>query len=519
MPEIGWEWLAKRYGIHTIFPSRIRSKIGKIRRVDVFDGFTSQEFPPTFRPEESFAGHMTFTFKYEGIHLEFLARLFSLPEVRAELLEWIHAEPTGSYARRSAFFYEWFNEDALPVDDLAFGNYVDAVDGSDYFTSANPIRNKRWRVRDNLPGSSEFCPMIQLSDGVKAAVSYHCADKLVELEAKFGTDIIQRSAVWLTIKESRASFAIEHEEDQSDRIKRFAAVIESRCGKDNDPLSGKSLLNLQSEILGENTTQYGLRKSPVFVGHASGYIEVVDYIAPHFTDINSLLDGLRYSLHSTTGQSSIIRAAIASFGFVYIHPMSDGNGRISRFLVNDILRRDKAIPEPYILPISATITHTAIARAGYDKSLEYFSKPLMNRCFNQYRFGQDQEYADGIHSNFEFSAYDEMLPAWRYPDLTSHSEYLFAVIRQTIEQEMNDEAQAMRSIHQARRNIKEVLEAPDTSIDRIIRSIKESNWVISAKLIKEFPILKNDTIATAVAGAVRRAFQYEELSDDVEDMD
>ena len=517
MSEIGWEWLAKRYDINTVVPFRVRSKIGTIKRVVASDGVKFQEFPPSFRPEDSFSGHMTFTLKYEGIHLEFLFRLFSLPEVKQQIITWISNEPTGSYARRTAFFYEWFNEDELPADRVA-GNYVDAVSKSDYFTSANPLLNQRWHVRNNLPGSLEFCPMIQLSEDVKAAVSYNCTEKLTELEVKFGADIIQRSTVWLSIKESRASFAIEHEEEQSDRIRRFASVMESRCGNEGDPLSETALVDLQSGILGDSATNYGLRKSPVFVGHSGGYTEIVDYIAPHFTDIDSLLEGLRYSLKSTVGKSSIIRATIASFGFVYIHPMADGNGRISRFLVNDVLRRDNAIPAPFILPISATISNTAAARAGYDKRLDYFSSPLMHKCSGKYRFGRDREYADGIISNFEFSGYDEMLPAWRYPDLTTHADYLFGVIRLTIEKEMSNEAQYMRNVHQARKDIKEILEAPDPSIDRIIRSVKGNNWVVSAKLTEEFPVLANKKIAAGIAAAVQKAFKTDEImTNDVED--
>lgn len=34
-------------------------------------------------------------------------------------------------------------------------------------------------------------------------------------------------------------------------------------------------------------------------------------------------------------------SAVASFGFVYIHPLADGNGRVHRFLINDVLRRDE----------------------------------------------------------------------------------------------------------------------------------------------------------------------------------
>ncbi|MDY7574993.1 hypothetical protein RGU77_11975 [Actimicrobium sp. CCI2.3] len=73
--------------------------------------------------------------------------------------------------------------------------------------------------------------------------------------------------------------------------------------------------------------------------------------------------------------------------------------RISRFLVNDILRRDNAVPAPYILPISATITHTPSARAGYDQALDRFSRPLMARYKSDYRFGNEQLLADGIRSS------------------------------------------------------------------------------------------------------------------------
>jgi len=76
---------------------------------------------------------------------------------------------------------------------------------------------------------------------------------LNELEVEYGADLLVRSAVWLTIKESRASFAIEHEEKQVDRIKRFAAAMAERCGKGNDPLDVKELTDLQTAILGRAT--------------------------------------------------------------------------------------------------------------------------------------------------------------------------------------------------------------------------------------------------------------------------
>ena len=43
-----------------------------------------------------------------------------------------------------------------------------------------------------------------------------------------------------------------------------------------------------------------------------------------------------------------MRAAVLSFAFVYIHPLADGNGRVHRFLVNDLLYRDGILSEPMI---------------------------------------------------------------------------------------------------------------------------------------------------------------------------
>ena len=109
---------------------------------------------------------------------------------------------------------------------------------------------------------------------------------------KIGTDLLGRSAVWLTVKESRASFAIGHEQQQRDRIQRFAVVMDEHCGAGPDPPEIEALTDLQQAMLGL-ATRYGVRKSPVSVGHTGGYANVVDYIAPHWQDTKALMRGWR----------------------------------------------------------------------------------------------------------------------------------------------------------------------------------------------------------------------------------
>lgn len=502
---IGFKWISQQAGIIPVQSFLVESQIGTSRRTVVIDGIRQETYPPSAKLDSSIPAHLTFALKHEIIHLEFLSRLFAV--IEPSILErWICSEPTGAYARRVGFLYEWLTNKRLDVPDTSSGNYLDALDPAIYFVATRSINVQRWRVRDNLPGTREFCPLVFRSDAVKALEKYDCARALHDLESEFGTDILLRSVVWLTVKESRASFAIEHEERQIERIRRFSAVMEQRCGQDDDPLAAQTLTELQAGILGV-ATRYGMRKSPVFVGHALGYEKLVDYIAPHWEQIPALLTGLQVTLLKTRQLSSIVRAAIASFGFVFIHPMADGNGRISRFLVNDVLRRDGAVPAPFILPISATIVNSTYERVAYDRALEHFSRPLMKRYLDHYEFGAEIECEDGVRTDFYFDAYDEALPVWRYPDLTFQAEYMGHIIQLTIESEMSQEANFLRNQERAREGVKNYLEGPNTDIDQIIRSLRENRWTLSNKLVKTFPQLADPKLAEAIVAAVRTVFE------------
>lgn len=502
---IGYRWLAERHGVTPVQAFRTVSAIAGPRSTVRENGYAREHYPASARPADTVVGHLAFALRREGVHLEFLARLFAVLD--AAILEaWIAAEPTGQYARRACFFYEYLTGRQLAFAGVLSGNYVAALDEESFVTASQAVNNPRWRVRDNLPGTRDYCPTVLRTARVREAEDYDCAKQLAALEVEFGADLLLRSVVWLTVKESRASFAIEHEERHVDRVQRFAAAIEQRCGQGGDPLSIEALGELQSQILGPRATRYGVRRSPVFVGEVDGFVEVVHYIAPHWKDALALLSGLRSFAERTAGASALVRAAVLSFGFVYIHPMSDGNGRISRFLINDTLRRDGAVAAPFILPVSATIISSVVRRRGYDQVLELFSRPLMRKYAEAWRFGADEVAEDGVRSNLRFDAYDDALPAWRYPDLTDHVEYLAEVVQSTLEQEMRKEASYLRSLRMARERVKRFIEGPDADIDRIIRSVRESGGVVSNKLRKEFPALLQEDLATDVAAAIGAAF-------------
>jgi hypothetical protein len=464
------------------------------------------------RPDPTLRGHLTFHLKHEVPHFELLSRVFARCDA-GEISAWVADEPTGQYARRAAFLYEFFTGQHLPVPVALGGGYHDAI-SADGLVAASPDRavfDKRWRIRDNMPGTRAFCPMIVKASVGATALELDVRALIHDLEVEFGAELLLRSAVWMTLRESRSSFEIEGEADKTDRIRRFADVLARRTGQGEiPPLDEGSLAELQREILGQRTTvqRFGLRQSPIFVGEVVRYQEIVHYIAPPPEDLAEMLAGLQTFLDRTHGQSPVMRCTVAAFGFVYIHPLADGNGRVHRFLVNDLLRRDGVVQDPMILPVSSLITSDAAERRAYDRILDVVSRPLMRTVAATYRFAETATtYPDGTSSNFVFDGAETARHAWRYLDLSLHVGYIADVVQRTIREDMLEESRYLRSHGQARLAIKEVVEMPDAQIDRVIRSVLANKGALSGALLRELPILEESGLWQAIATAVHGAFE------------
>ena len=157
MESLGFKWISEQTGIVPTQPFTVTSRLGATRKSLHTEGCAQEVYPGQFRPEPTIPGHLTFALKYEIVHLEFLSRLFSV--IEPDILEdWIRREPTGSFARRVGFLYEWLTSRRLDVPD-AGGNYVPALPEDKYLTAARAVNHQRWRVRDNMPGSASSAPL------------------------------------------------------------------------------------------------------------------------------------------------------------------------------------------------------------------------------------------------------------------------------------------------------------------------------------------------------------------------
>ena len=509
---LGFTRVADMLGIEQVQPLFTRSHIGSLNRTELHLAAEIRTWTSQYQPSDTFRGHFEFGLKYERLNFEYFSRVFERVNPQ-EIVAWLHDAPTGAYARRTAFFYEWFTGKTLEAPDTAANvGYVDAIDPALYLTATRATNHKRWKVRHNLPGPRGYCPLVYLARQSERNL-YDVQAGVERLNTAYGADLLLRSAAWLTLKESRASFASEREQEQGDRVKRFAAAIGELSGRMEAPLEPAGLAQLQTAILGNTALRLGVRQSPVFVGQSGFQGQVVHYIAPPPAAVQDMLQGLRSFETNTRQADTVARAAAVSFAFVYLHPLSDGNGRVHRFLFNHLLAADGAVPPDLIIPVSATIAGSPAGRAAYDRVLESFSKPLMRRYEGQYRFATLKTYPDGVTSDFHFAAEQDALHAWRYPDLTTHVRYFSDLLRDTVDHEMAREAAALRDNDAAREAIKQWVEMPDPDADRIIASLRSNGWAVSGKLRRDQPDIfapegrlyhLQDAIVEAVKDAMTR---------------
>src|SRR5260370_30080133 len=68
-------------------------------------------------------------------------------------------KPTGAYARRLWFLYEWLTGERLVLPDATLGAYVPVVDPEQQWATEGEL-TPRQRVRNNLPGTPAFCPLV-----------------------------------------------------------------------------------------------------------------------------------------------------------------------------------------------------------------------------------------------------------------------------------------------------------------------------------------------------------------------
>jgi len=489
-------WAALVHGLHIEAPVRELScvsqkhiggsqrKSGKWRIYD-----------KRYAPNDTPADHIAFALKHENLDLLILKRAFTKIQ-KSDIETFVSTTPTGSITRRIWFFYELLTGEMLDLEDAAKVSAIDALDSKQYITS-KPKLSQRHRVRDNLLGGTGFCPIIRRTDQLQSFIALDLANKAANTVGRTSAHLISRAASFMLLADSRASFAIEGERPPRSRLERWGQAV-LRAGK--QPLNQTEIYRLHGILLGDDRfTQVGYREAGVFLGERDhNHDPIPEFIGARQNDVPDLMTALNICNNRMRPQDidPVIQAAIIAFGFVYIHPLEDGNGRLHRCLIHHVLAERKFSPAGMVFPVSSVMLDRI---QDYQKTLQQHSAPLMP--FIEWQPTQDH--------NIEVT--NDTADLYRYFDGTKAAEFLYECVKKTVETDLPREIAYLTAHDKAETNVMECVEMPNRMAQNLILFIRQNGGSIPKKRrSKEFAALTENEVV-AIETIIKDAFKsYDE---------
>jgi hypothetical protein len=307
--------------------------------------------------------------------------------------------------------------------------------------------------------------------------------------------ILTRAVHYLFTKETKSSFAIEGEVPNKDRTARFVAALENASAFDAG--SKEAFVRLQNSIVDPRYAQSDWRTTQNYVSQTlPDYTEDVHFVCPKPEDIPGLMDAwmqMTQRLQTADVTDAVVAAAAAAFGFVFLHPFEDGNGRIHRFLVHHILTKMGFTPPRVLFPVSAAMLRE---REAYDRVLVRYSSSVLP--FIDYDL--DAEGRMAVHT--------ETARLYRFFDATPHAEYLYHCIEDTIRQDLGEEIGFLVVFDAAMRKTLAIVDMPDRRASILVRLILQNRGKLSRAKRAAFAEIKDDELR-GIEEAVWRTWEKE----------
>lgn len=423
---------------------------------------------------DSVFDHLKAAIRYQGIRLPYLFVIFEALDP-VELASAINETPQSRYARTIWFLYEWLMESKLNIPDLNTGNYVRLFDDNFYFTRNSGERCSRTRVINNAIGTRDFCPTIRKTPAINNLCDFDVYESAFATMQKMGdllnANIVDRCVNYLYTKESKTSSEIEREPPSKQRLMRFNQALKNAGIY---TLNKHTLIHIQNQIVSQNAKINDYRSVEIYVGETKHFGSLVDeevhFVGPRAEHVESLMNGLLTTHDNMMTDCEIpplMHATAISFGFVYIHPFDDGNGRTHRYLLHDVFKqRDKR--HEFIIPISATILKNEKA---YEDVLNIVSTPLLLQL--EYEIDPENEYRVTIYNDLHY--------LYRYPDLTKHVEYIYQMMNTSIELDLLNEVVYLITFDLTKKFLEQQIDIPNNSANAIVNIILANGGQVSKR--------------------------------------
>ncbi|MFA6292857.1 MAG: Fic family protein, partial [Victivallales bacterium] len=221
----------------------------------------------------------------------------------------------------------------------------------------------------------------------------------------------------------------------------------------------------------------------VFLGERdSEHNPLPEFIGARPDDLETLIGALVEAdgAMAADGLDPVLHAASIAFGFVYIHPLEDGNGRLHRYLVHHVLAERKFSPPGLVFPVSSSMLKS-IDR--YREILRDHSLPLMDFI--------EWETTDKMN----VKVLNDTRDLYSVFDCTEACEFLYSCIRETIEKDLPEELHYLKCHDRALAEINKLADIPDNMAKSLILFVRQNNGVLPKKRRqKEFAGLTDDEV-------------------------
>ena len=490
----GWSALAHHFGISApVFkPSCVSDKY--VHGNKRLDGIWSV-FDKRYAPDATLEGHMNFAFRHEDMDMLLLKRIFAkLPE--RPIADIVTGAPTSSLARRIWFFFETLTGRTLDIKDAPMLTAVPALDPRFYFTGKERL-STRHRVRDNLLGTGDFCPIIRRTEKLQGFVDLDLSTRAQETIGRVGTQLIARAARLLLLADSRASFEIENERPPTNRLEMWGQAV-LQAGE--RPLNQTEIHRLHRKLIGPDNRfiPAGFREDGVFLGDRDhNNNPLPEFVGARPEDVPDLMSAMfecnsRLRAASAADVAPVLQAAAVAFGFVYIHPLADGNGRMHRCLIHHVLAERGFTPPGMVFPVSKVMLDRI---NDYRNVLRGHSAPLMD-------FIEWHALPNGnVHVTNDTS------DLYRYFDCTNEAEFLYECVMHTVEQSLPREIDFLGRNDTAMRDIMALVEMPNRIAGELVMFVRQNDGVLPRRRRKKHPFDKfSDAEITQIEQIVSDAF-------------
>jgi len=466
---VGYAWLRDQLSA----PSFLEAREARIASVSALERLPEGGLlvPARMAPVPTVLSHILFALKHEDISMHLLA--LSLKQVSPQDLESSFRDtPNGAYIRTACCLWEMLTGTNLNTAGATITAPYQEVFDQDRFFVGSSRKNTKWKVDFNGLGDHRFCPIVRKTPDIQSMIKDSILEQASDFANSTASEMLDRAMGWAYLSETEGSFAIEGEVPSHEKARAFTKLLQ-HAGDPKD-LTEELLCELQRmSITNEFDKAWEFRSEQNRLQKGVGSAGV-KYVPPRPQIVEPLMDGLLALANKRPpGLDPLVHAAIVSFGFVYIHPFMDGNGRLSRFLIHHCLGQSNALPKALVLPVSVAMKRHEEA---YLDTLVTFSRPARDLC--------NVTWAGD--SNYSFDWLPGADESFQFMDLTSNAEFTLRMAKVALQEDLIGETQWLRDFDLVYDQVKARFDIRDGDLSTLVAAALKNSGMVSKNNRKKY---------------------------------